>query len=210
MIKAPPSFEHAPRPNNYVIKDCNCSAPLSKPSRSNTLTQCWLNVGPASLTLDQHWTNIDLTSSINKEAHITSHHTYRPNTGGSHNAGSTVGQMCAIIETALSDATYLDQLIVNRSGPDANPAKIRQPVILNAPHDPHLFFRVFSSCPTLLLVLYCRTRPKGSNCLLFKWAVILPFVRGFIAICSSFLICGFGARNLKIWRQCCLTVGYFK
>ena len=38
----------------------------------------------------------------------------------------------------------------------------------------------------------------------------LPFPEGLFAICSSYFISGFGAGNLKISRQCCLTVGYFK
>ena len=38
----------------------------------------------------------------------------------------------------------------------------------------------------------------------------LRFPEVFFAICSSYFISGFGAGNLKISRQCCLTVGDFK
>ena len=34
--------------------------------------------------------------------------------------------------------------------------------------------------------------------------------QSFFSICSSYFISGFGAGNLKVSRQCCLTVGYFK
>ena len=32
-------------------------------SKHKTSTQCWINVGPASKTVDQHWSNIEWTSS---------------------------------------------------------------------------------------------------------------------------------------------------
>ena len=37
---------------------------LDLPSKHETFTQCWLNVGPASKTVDQHWASIGWTSRV--------------------------------------------------------------------------------------------------------------------------------------------------
>ena len=43
---------------------CHCTDWHKLPNRHNTLNQCWFNVVPASLTVYQSETNINLTSSV--------------------------------------------------------------------------------------------------------------------------------------------------
>ena len=41
-----------------------CITLLTDSKRHKTLNQCWFNVGPASQTVDEHYTNIDSTSCV--------------------------------------------------------------------------------------------------------------------------------------------------
>ena len=48
----------------WVGENPSCDASLKSPSKHETLIQCWLDVGPPSSTLAQHWNRIDSTVCV--------------------------------------------------------------------------------------------------------------------------------------------------
>ena len=44
------------------IRDIHCSQTCSIPSEHETWIRCWINVGPPSQTVEQHWSNIESMS----------------------------------------------------------------------------------------------------------------------------------------------------
>ena len=62
MIHGPPADTLHPRavklPRYYIVVRCHEDARLCPPSKHETFTQGWFNVGPSLTTLGQHWSNL--------------------------------------------------------------------------------------------------------------------------------------------------------